>query len=96
MLLYTVIAHLGGDDNKHSYLVGVYDDPWKACRMAIAEEYWRGGKYVCDIIESYINEIVFPDSGDANEMLDYVTEECLPNGEFEEEITKRMVEEGLL
>lgn len=96
MLVYTVVAHRGGDDNKHSYLVGVYDDPWKATRFAIAEEYWRGGKYECHIIESFINEFVHPDSGDANELLDYVSEKCLPNGEFKEAITKRMIEEGLL
>jgi len=96
MLLYTVIAHRGGDDNKHSYLVGVYDHPWTATRYAIAEEYWRGGKYDCDIIESYVNEQVYPDFGDASEKYDYVVSECLPNGKFKEAVTKRMIDEGLL
>ena len=94
MLVYTVIAHRGGDE--HSYLVGVYDNPEMATRYAIAEEYWRGGKYDCDIIESYVNEQVYPDFGDANEKYDYVVSECLPDGEFAEEINKRMKEEGLL
>lgn len=96
MLVYSVVACRDGDDNKHSYLVGVYDDPWKATRFAIAEEYWRGCKYKCDIIESYLGEQIYPESGTADELLDYVTEKCLPNGEFKEEITKRMIEEGLL
>ena len=95
MLVYTVIAHRGGDDNKHSYLVGVYNNSVMATRYAIAEEYWRGGKYDCDIIESYVNEQVYPDFGDANEKFDYVSQ-CLPDGEFAEEINKRMKEEGLL
>lgn len=95
MIVYTVIAHRGGDDNNHSYLVGVYSNPVRAVRWAIVEEYWRGGKYVCDIVESYINEQVYPELGDADEKYDYLVDKCLPFGTLAGEISKRMKEEGL-
>ena len=55
MKTYTVLANRWGDDEMHSYFVGVYDDVVRAYRAAIAEECWRGGKYECVVHESELN-----------------------------------------
>jgi phosphoribosylaminoimidazole-succinocarboxamide synthase len=57
MEVFTVIAHRWGDDHNHSYFVGTYSDEALADEMALAEEYWRGGKYKCKISSYILNEI---------------------------------------
>lgn len=55
MELFIVHAFRYGDRERHSYIVGVYDDVYSAHQAAIAEEYWRGGKYECDVEEFQLN-----------------------------------------
>ena len=58
--MFIVIAHRGGDREKHSYLVGAFELENKAEMVAEAEECWRAGKYKCEIYECVINS--FPSS----------------------------------
>lgn len=51
MKVYVVEALRYGDREKHSLVVGVYDNARAAARDAVAYEYWRGGKYICEIAE---------------------------------------------
>jgi len=57
--IYTVHAYRLGDRERHSYIVGVYMDKELSLKASIDEEYWRGGKYVCEVCEwrlGYIGE----------------------------------------
>ena len=54
-IIYIVEALRFGDRESHSYFVGVFDDKARACRAAIAEELWRGGKYECVIHHRLLN-----------------------------------------
>lgn len=49
--LYTVRACRWGDTETHSYIVGVYSKKTKALNAAEVEEEWRGGKYICQVLE---------------------------------------------
>jgi len=79
MIVYTVIANRFGDDHKHSYLVGVYSNKENAARAAISEEYWRGGKYSCNILENTMDHV------DA-EREEYCLAHCLGNEAYKDEI----------
>lgn len=63
--IWTVTAYRWNDTEKHSYVVGVYDDEVKAFRAAIEEECWRAGKYGCRVIKTYLNYHAY--SGDDEE-----------------------------
>ena len=54
--LFVVLANRYGDNEQHTYLVGVFDEERKAAAAAVAEEYWRGGKYECVILGTRINK----------------------------------------
>lgn len=83
MKMYVVEALRYGDREKHSYVVGVYDELTKACRAAIAEEHWRSGKYECVVKEVDVNHI--------DERKDHmVLFECLTVGGYVEKIAKRL------
>ena len=47
--LYVVEALRWGEREGHSYVVGVYSTMKQANVAKIAEECWRGGKYMCEI-----------------------------------------------
>ena len=49
--VYSVTAYRFGDRERHSYVVGVYSKKHAALKAAIAEEDYRGGKYVCEVLE---------------------------------------------
>ena len=53
---YTVHAYRFGDRERHSYSVGVYNKKSKALKGADIEEEYRGGKYLCEVLECNINE----------------------------------------
>lgn len=49
--VYTVRACRWGDQETHSYIVGVYDKKHAALKAAESEENYRGGKYECEVRE---------------------------------------------
>lgn len=53
---YAVIARRFGDMEKHSYLVGVYNDYDLAVESAECETTWRGGKYKCYVHKCNIKD----------------------------------------
>ena len=50
--IYVVIAYRWGDDNNHSYLVGVTPRKYRAIDMAQKENDYRCGKYTCTVYET--------------------------------------------
>ena len=50
-IVYTVNAYRYGDREAHSYSVGVFSKKSRALKEATIEEEWRGGKYVCEVLE---------------------------------------------
>lgn len=50
-LIYTVHAYRWGFRERHNYIVGVYSKKNKALKAADTEEDFRGGKYVCEVLE---------------------------------------------
>ena len=87
--IFTVIANRWGDDEKHSYFVGAYDDVVRAYRAAIAEEYWRAGKYECVVHESELNaENVCEIDGESKE--EWCEKHCLTEGLYALEIMTRV------
>ena len=54
--IYTVHACRWGDTETHSYIVGVYTKKQAAVNAAITEEEYRGGKYMCAVLEWMMNE----------------------------------------
>jgi len=83
MTIFTVIAYRFGELDRTSYFVGVYDDIARAYRAAIAEEYWRGGKYECVVHESELNESDI-------EKEEWCAEQCLPDGAYALDIMDRV------
>lgn len=78
--MYIVEALRNGNRENHSYVVGVYDDLRKAATAAVAEEYWRGGKYEC-----YIN--TYDTNYIESEKVSYLTTKCLKDDDaLEQEI----------
>ena len=49
--VYTVHAYRWGDHERHSYIVGVYAKKHAALKAADVEENYRGGKYICEVLE---------------------------------------------
>jgi hypothetical protein len=49
--VYTVHAYRWGSRELHSYTVGVYSKKTAAVKAAAVEEDWRGGKYICEVVE---------------------------------------------
>lgn len=49
--VYTVHAYRWGNRENHSYIVGVYSKKHAALMAANTEEDFRGGKYVCEVLE---------------------------------------------
>lgn len=91
MKTYTVLANRYGDDEMHTYLVGVFDDVVKAYRAAIAEEYRRGGKYECVVHESVMNQGFHTDIDD---VVNWCKNNCLPGSEYELEVMTRMAQDN--
>ena len=54
-LIFCVTAYRWGDREKHSYVVGVFDDLERAIQKAKGEKEWRAGKYDCEVISMPIN-----------------------------------------
>lgn len=50
MIVYVVRALLGGDPERHSYVVGVYASLAEAEGASLAETRDRAGKYLCEIV----------------------------------------------
>ena len=63
--VYVVIAYKWGDNENHSYTVGVFDSKHKAIKCADSHRDYRGGKYACDVESLLLNEF-------DNESDDYV------------------------
>lgn len=80
--MYIVLAHRWGDVEGHTYVVGIFDSLRDAVEVAIAEEYWRGGKYECRI-QRELNP-------DLSEKTAWCAEACLPDDEFEDAVQKRI------
>ena len=55
-LVYVVTMYRWADREKHSYVLGVYDDETLALKNAESEEMDRGGKYSGEILLYAINE----------------------------------------
>lgn len=89
MKTYTVLANRWGDPEKHTYVVGVFDDVVRAYRAAIAEEYWRGGKYECVVHESELNADNFCGI-DGENIEEWCEKQCLPKVQYELEIITRV------
>lgn len=49
--IYTVTAYKYGKRDGHSYILGVYTNKSAALKDAYAEEDFRGGKYICEVIQ---------------------------------------------
>ena len=54
--IYVVTMYRFGDMEKHSYVQGVFTKKAQAQKAGIAEEYYRGGKYIADIYEVVIDK----------------------------------------
>jgi len=54
--VYTVNAFRFGQRNNHSYIVGVYPYAESALKAAFVEEKYRGGKYMCEVMEWILGE----------------------------------------
>lgn len=54
--LYVVTMYRWGDCNKHSYVLGVFDNEVTAKMQGIKEETFRGGKYSPDITDWNLNK----------------------------------------
>jgi len=50
MKIYVVTMYRYGSREKHSYVLGVFTNAVVATRNCAAEEDWRGGKYVGEIL----------------------------------------------
>lgn len=70
MTVYIVEALRGGDRESHSYVVGVWADFDAAKKVADDHAAYRGGKYVCQVLQTMLNE---PTATDWNEALLYQT-----------------------
>lgn len=57
-IIYVVTAYRWGDHEKHSYVVGAYDNYEGASDEARLEEMYRGGKYECEIVQVYLNKVL--------------------------------------
>lgn len=58
MIVYAVIAYRENSRMGHSYLVGIYSTGGRAIQAATNEEYERGGKYICEVLEATIDKQV--------------------------------------
>ncbi len=56
MDVFAVHAYRFSDYEKHSYIVGVYDDKELAKEAAVREEEFRGGKYGCVVYPFKMNK----------------------------------------
>jgi 2-polyprenyl-3-methyl-5-hydroxy-6-metoxy-1,4-benzoquinol methylase len=56
MKVYVVTAYRWGDREKHSYVVGAFDNEENAIKEAKLETEWRGGKYECEVRSMELNE----------------------------------------
>jgi len=56
MKYYVVTMYRWGDREKHSYVIGVFDDLQKATDAGIFEETYRGKKYQFNIKEFELNK----------------------------------------
>lgn len=52
---YVVTAYRWGNQNDHSYLVGVYSTPEKAIEVADSHTIYRGGKYACWVEKAIVD-----------------------------------------
>jgi hypothetical protein len=68
MTVYIVEAH--GTRENHSYVVGVWEDFDAAKKVADEHAAYRGGKYVCQVLQTPLNE---PMATDWNETVLYET-----------------------
>ena len=57
MKVYVVKMNRFGDDELHSYIIGVFTEKYLARKAGLAEEYWRGGKYEAQIWVFETNEV---------------------------------------
>ena len=88
MKTYTVLVNRGGAE-KHTYFVGVYGDLVRAYRAAIAEEYWRGGKYDCVVHESELNAENICEI-DGENIQEWCEKYCLPDGAYALDVMARV------
>ena len=49
-------AYRWGDHENHSYIVGIFEHESTARAVATSEEYERGNKYECEVIEHKLND----------------------------------------
>ncbi len=55
--LFVVEALRWGDDENHSYIVGIFEKKQAAIYAGEIEETWRGGKYKCRTTEHTLGYI---------------------------------------
>lgn len=65
-----------------SYVVGVYSTPTLACESAVAEEYWRGGKYTC-VISNVCVDVTDEEKSE-------YAKECLPGHLYTHEVQSKV------
>ena len=56
MELYVVIMYRYGNTERHSYLLGVYDDPVVALKQGESESVYRGRKYYPEVMRVGLND----------------------------------------
>ncbi len=54
-MLYVVTMYRWGDREKHSYVIGVFDDEDKAIGAGVKEEQYRDGKYKAEVLGFTVN-----------------------------------------
>lgn len=60
-IYYIVEALRWGNDHDHTYVVGLYNDFDRAVSCAEEHTDFRGGKYVCHVIQCKMNDTVDSD-----------------------------------
>lgn len=56
IIVYVTTMYRWADREKHSYVVGVYDNETLALKIAESEEMDRGGKYSAEVLRMVMNE----------------------------------------
>lgn len=83
MKVYVVEALRFGDREKHSLVVGVYANTRLAALSAVAYEYWRGGKYTCEITEVTLD-------GEPGLALQQFLDDCIDAEQQQKEIESKI------
>jgi len=88
--VYTVHAYRWGEQDNHSYIVGVYPKKHAALKAAEAEEAYRGGnKYACEVLEWTLGKGIEEDANPPAKVIRPIPERSLLSGLTRFETLKR-------